>query len=60
MRDSERARRVYRLYVEFFDRAERERRWNPYRDVPWERVNRSSARTVEVAARLIGQCGRLQ
>jgi acyl-[acyl-carrier-protein] desaturase len=50
MRDGEHARRVYRLYVEFFDRAERERRWNPYRDVPWDRVNRDASEELALCA----------
>jgi acyl-[acyl-carrier-protein] desaturase len=28
-------RQLYQQYVDFFDRAERERRWNPLRDIPW-------------------------
>jgi acyl-[acyl-carrier-protein] desaturase len=50
VRDTERARRVYRLYAEFFDRAERERRWNPYRDVPWERVNKDASEHLALCA----------
>jgi acyl-[acyl-carrier-protein] desaturase len=30
--------RMYRLYAGFFDKAERERRWNPFRDIPWDKV----------------------
>jgi acyl-[acyl-carrier-protein] desaturase len=30
-----------RLYRDFFDRAERKRRWSIADDVPWERVNKS-------------------
>jgi acyl-[acyl-carrier-protein] desaturase len=29
---------VYRAYMEFFDSAERKRRWNPLRDIPWEKL----------------------
>lgn len=50
MRDSERARRVYRLYTAFFEKAERERRWNPYRDIPWERVNRDASEELALCA----------
>jgi acyl-[acyl-carrier-protein] desaturase len=28
--------RLYRAYMEFFDAAERKRRWNPFSDVPWD------------------------
>lgn len=50
MRSTERARRVYRLYATFFDRAEEERRWNPYRDVPWERVNPDASEALALCA----------
>src|SRR5262245_63077621 len=29
----------YRLYRDFFDRAERKRRWTVAEDIPWDRVN---------------------
>lgn len=32
---------VYRAYLEFFDVAERKRRWHPLNDIPWEKVDRS-------------------
>lgn len=32
--------RLYREYSTFFAKAERERRWNVYEDVPWDKVNR--------------------
>src|SRR5438309_837988 len=31
----------YRLYREFFDLAEKKRRWNLRDDIPWEQVNRA-------------------
>src|SRR5438105_2296048 len=31
----------YRLYREFFDQAERKRRWSLVDDIPWHQVNRS-------------------
>lgn len=37
--DTARASRLYKLYANFFDKAEQERRWNPYRDVPWDKLN---------------------
>jgi acyl-[acyl-carrier-protein] desaturase len=32
---------VYTLYREFFDHAERKRRWSLQDDIPWDQVNRS-------------------
>jgi acyl-[acyl-carrier-protein] desaturase len=31
--------RFFELYLEFFNRAEAERRWNVQKDIPWERCN---------------------
>jgi acyl-[acyl-carrier-protein] desaturase len=31
--------RFYQLYIEFFNRAEAERRWNLQKDIPWEKSN---------------------
>ncbi|MEZ4446400.1 MAG: acyl-ACP desaturase [Polyangiaceae bacterium] len=31
--------RLYRLYMEFFEKAERERRWSVFDDIPWDEVN---------------------
>lgn len=31
--------RFYELYLEFFNRAEAERRWNIQKDIPWEKSN---------------------
>jgi hypothetical protein len=31
------------MYKTFFDKAEQERRWNPLRDVPYEKINNRSA-----------------
>jgi acyl-[acyl-carrier-protein] desaturase len=38
-----RQERLYRLYATFFDKAEQERRWNPYRDVPYEKIPKGGA-----------------
>src|SRR5437588_4942655 len=32
--------RFYRMYRDFFDRAERKRRWSVAADIPWDQVNR--------------------
>ena len=31
--------KLYRRFRTFFDEAEEKRRWNPYKDVPWDKVN---------------------
>ena len=37
---------VYRLYRDFFTRAERKRRWSLEDDIPWDQVNRSISPAV--------------
>ena len=32
---------VYREYMSFFERAEKNRRWNPFNDVPWDELDPS-------------------
>ncbi len=34
---------LYQLYRRFFETAERERRWNLWTDLPWDRVNREAS-----------------
>lgn len=41
---------LYRLYAEFLDAAERERRWNPYRDIPWDQINRAASPQLALCA----------
>lgn len=31
---------LYRIYMEFFEKAERERRWSVFDDIPWDKVKR--------------------
>lgn len=31
--------KLYQRFRTFFDEAEQKRRWNPYRDIPWDKVN---------------------
>src|SRR6266850_1355579 len=31
--------RFYELYIDFFNRAEAERRWNVQKDIPWDKCN---------------------
>ena len=33
-----RRERMYREYMQFFEHAERHRRWNPMHDIPWEQL----------------------
>ena len=33
---------VYREYMSFFERAEKNRRWNPFNDVPWDELDEST------------------
>src|SRR5687767_10427379 len=30
---------VYRAFMEFFEKAERNRRWNVFNDIPWEKLD---------------------
>jgi acyl-[acyl-carrier-protein] desaturase len=50
MKHSELERHVYRLYTTFFDEAERTRRWNPLRDVPWDRINPDASEDLALCA----------
>src|SRR5688572_5025615 len=40
--------RVYRLYMEFFELAEKNRRWSVFDDVPWDQID--PTKTDEEAA----------
>ena len=33
--------KVYRTYLEFFEVAERKRRWSVFDDIPWNQLDRS-------------------
>lgn len=48
--------KMYRAYCEFFDTAEKKRRWNPFSDVPWDKMN-TSLNTEEDAVCLETFCG---
>ena len=41
-KDTARQERLYNLYRTFFDKAEQERRWNPFRDPPWDKVRKDA------------------
>jgi acyl-[acyl-carrier-protein] desaturase len=38
------------MYKTFFDKAEQERRWNPLRDVPYEKINRDAPESLVLVA----------
>ena len=42
--------RLYEMYKTFFDKAERERRWNPLRDVPFEKIRSDVPESLVVVA----------
>lgn len=44
------AERLYREYMTFFEKAERERRWNVFNDVPWDRVNKDASEELALCA----------
>jgi acyl-[acyl-carrier-protein] desaturase len=48
--------KMYRAYCEFFDTAEKKRRWNPFNDIPWDKLN-PSLNTEEDAVCLETFCG---
>jgi acyl-[acyl-carrier-protein] desaturase len=41
---------MYEEYVNFFKKAERERRWNPFEDIPWDKVNRNASDELALCA----------
>jgi len=43
---------MYRLYMEFFEHAEKTRRWNPMNDIPWEDLD-----TLETRQRMADSQG---
>jgi acyl-[acyl-carrier-protein] desaturase len=44
------AMRMYQEYTTFFQKAERERRWNPFEDIPWDKVNKSASDELALCA----------
>jgi acyl-[acyl-carrier-protein] desaturase len=42
--------RLYEMYKTFFDKAEQERRWNPLRDVPYDKINKDAPESLVVVA----------
>ena len=42
--------RLFNEYMTFFEKAERERRWNVSTDIPWERVNKEASEELALCA----------
>lgn len=42
--------RLFNEYTTFFEKAERERRWNVFTDIPWERVNKEASEELALCA----------
>jgi hypothetical protein len=42
--------RLFQEYNQFFEKAERERRWNVYTDIPWTQVNREATEDLALCA----------
>ena len=42
--------KLYKEYVTFFEKAERERRWNVFEDIPWERINKDAPEELALCA----------
>jgi acyl-[acyl-carrier-protein] desaturase len=42
--------KLYKEYLAFFEKAERERRWNVFHDIPWEKVNRAASEELALCA----------
>ena len=42
--------KIFREYMTFFEKAERERRWNVFEDIPWDRVNRDASEELALCA----------
>ena len=50
LKDTARQERLYNMYKTFFDKAEQERRWNPLRDVPYEKINKDAPESLVTVA----------
>jgi acyl-[acyl-carrier-protein] desaturase len=42
--------KLFNEYTTFFEKAERERRWNVFTDIPWERVNKEASEELALCA----------
>jgi acyl-[acyl-carrier-protein] desaturase len=50
MMETRLAMRMYQEYTTFFQKAERERRWNPFDDIPWDKVNKNASEDLALCA----------
>lgn len=41
---------LYEKFIRFFDEAEEKRRWNPLKDIPWDKINPELPESVAVCA----------
>src|SRR5258706_13940093 len=41
---------MYQEYTTFFQKSERERRWNPFDDIPWDKINKSASEELALCA----------
>src|SRR5580692_6992569 len=48
--------KFYRAYMEFFEVAERKRRWNLFEDVPWDKLSPLAINSEERAIRIETYC----
>jgi acyl-[acyl-carrier-protein] desaturase len=42
--------KMYQEYMTFFQKAERERRWNLFDDVPWDKINKDASEELALCA----------
>jgi acyl-[acyl-carrier-protein] desaturase len=42
--------KLYHEYLQFFEKAERERRWNVFEDIPWSRINKDATEELALCA----------
>lgn len=42
--------RLYRIYMEFFEKAEQERRWSVLNDIPWDKINPDASEELALCA----------
>src|SRR5438552_1685467 len=46
VKDTARQERLYDMYKAFFDKAEQERRWNPLRDIPYDKIKKDAREEI--------------
>jgi acyl-[acyl-carrier protein] desaturase len=44
------AMRMYQEYTDFFKKAELERRWNVFEDIPWDKINKNAGDDLALCA----------